>query len=590
MLVETEETRIHGIPISRGISIGTLYFFTPVENVIQEQSIPHHEIEAEICRYRQAIKQSKQDIKALQKLMKSKKSFEAHAILEAHLQILGDPLLTTHVESAIQEHQRNADYVLYTYLKKYQEEFEAMQDSHFKEREKELQDIARRILTYLCEGKRTSLANVPPNSIVFTHELASSDVAEATQDRINGFITEMGGATSHAAIIAKAKGIPYVVNVKISALEHLEGQLAIIDGRTGDIILNPTPATLKKYQHLQKQLRSHFNHLEKASSLKAETFDGYSIRLSANIEMVNELDMLHQYGGSGVGLFRSEYIFLSQQTFPSEEEQFLIYRGLVEKMEGLPIIIRTFDIGGDKIAIPQQHNPPESNPYLGMRAIRFLLKERDIFKTQLRAILRASAYGEVSIMFPMVSGLLELIEAKKLVKEAQDELASEDATINLHIRIGCMIEVPSAAIIADLLAKECDFLSIGTNDLVQYSLAAERGNQALSGLYTPTHPSVIRLMKLVVSQANQYGIPVSVCGEVAADPRFTALLLGLGIHELSVASRHIPIVKNAIRNTSIVEASQLAEKILSLTTPHEIQEVLTLEYQKNVPEDFFYSF
>lgn len=584
-----KEVHLRGIPISGGIAIGVSYFFHLSDGLIAEYSIRDDEIDSEIERYTRALKRSRQDVKRLQKQMEIEKAIEATAILETHLQILQDPLLTKNIELEIRRQKKNIEFIFYTYVSEFQRKFQSMSDLYFKERGKDLQDVTRRILGHLCKNQQNTLANVEPNSIVFAKELATSHVAESKIDQIAAFVTEVGGATSHAAIIAKAKGIPYVANIAMGMLEDMPPIQVIIDGRTGDVILNPGEDTLLRYRNLQQEIYAHLQNLYKTNSREAETFDGYQIRLSANIEMINELETLHQFGGNGVGLFRSEYMVLSKQTFPSEEEQFLVYKRLVEKMQGLPIVIRTFDIGGDKFML-NQPQIPEGNPYLGVRAIRFLLKEREIFKSQLRAIIRASAYGDVSVIFPMISGLAELIEAKKLVKEAQQELEKESPQKKYRLRIGCMIEVPSAAIIADLLAKECDFLSIGTNDLVQYSLAADRGNQGVSLLYTPTHPSVIRLMKLVISQANQHGIPVTVCGEVAADPRFTPLLLGLGVHELSVASRYLPIVKNVIRNTSIIEACHLADKVLSLTAPAEIQELLATEYQKNVPQDFFYNF
>jgi phosphotransferase system enzyme I (PtsI) len=439
-------------------------------------------------------------------------------------------------------------------------------------------------MNYLNGGETFTLGKSFPGSIVFARDLTPTDIAEAGSAFVHGFVCEKGSATSHAAIVAKAKGIPFVTNVNFESAKCLNGDVVIVDGRSGDIILNPSPETLRRYQDMQLQLQLHVKNLTKSKQLESETYDGYAIKLSANIEMVSELEMIHQYGGNGVGLFRSEYICLANNKFPSEDEQFEIYKNVVEKMLGLPIVIRTFDIGGDKL-LGNSHFNKESHSFLGCRAIRFLLKEREIFKAQLKAIIRASVYGKVSILFPMISTLSELIEAKQVVKEVQVELEKKKIQYHPHIRIGCMIEV-----ITDLLAKECDFLSIGTNDLVQYSLAADRGNHAMSGFYTPTHPSVIRLIKLVVSEANINGIPVTICGEVAADPRFTSLLLGLGVHELSVASRYIPIIKNAIRNTSIVAATKLAEEALRLATANEIQELINQEYMKNVPDAFFYNF
>ncbi len=588
MKVKTHEIRLRGFPICRGIAIGKPFFFTLVEESVPQYDIPPSNIEDEVDRYRNAMSRCREDVKRLKKQLQQEQIDEGAAILDAQLQIMQDPLMTTQVEDEIRRSRKNAEYVFRKLISQYQKKFYAMTDPFFRERVKDIEDIAKRVRAYLSETLRMSLQDIPPNSIIFARELAASETAEANSFCVNAFVTEVGSSTSHAAIVAKAKGIPYVTNVDIDRLESFQNQTVIVDGRTGDIIVNPDEETLAKYHDIRNQLETHLAKLSEIGTLEAETYDGYKMLLSANIEMANELDMLHVYGGNGVGLYRSEYLFLAQQKFPSEEEQFAIYRQVVEKMRGLPIVIRTFDVGGDKFLPNQQ--PQEGNPFLGCRAIRFLLREREIFKTQLKAILRASAYGDVSIMFPMVSALSELMEAKEMIEEARQELAREGEVVAKHVPIGCMIEVPSAAVIADLLAKECDFLSIGTNDLVQYSLAVDRGNIALNGLYTPTHPSVIRLIKMVITEANQQGIPVTICGEVAADPRFTPLLLGLGVQELSVAVRYIPMIKNAIRNTSIVAASQLAEKALSLKTAFEIQEMLNEEYRKNVPDDFFYNF
>ncbi len=586
--LKTQEIFLKGTPISRGIAIGKPFFFSLIEDSNPEFTVAHTDIGNEIERYRRAISRSKEDIVLLQKKLEHEKVVEGAGILEAQVHIMQDPMMTTQVENEIRHTRKNAESAFQRIMKQYQKKFNAIADPFFRERFKDIQDISRRVMAYLRESVRVSLADIPPNSIVFASDLTASDTAEANAASVSAIVSETGGSTSHAAIVAKAKGIPYVTSVKFNWKEAPKDALIIVDGRTGDVIINPAPETLQKYQVLRQQLLTHLHKLGTSGSLKAETFDGYSIRLSANIEMANELELLHQYGGNGVGLFRSEYIFLSNQSFPSEDEQYQIYRRIVEKMHGLPIVIRTFDVGGDKKMANKQAEE-EDNPFLGCRAIRFLLKEPEIFKTQLRAILRASAYGDVSVMFPMISSLSELLAAKSILKEAQKELSKKGVVIPKPLRIGCMIEVPSAAIISDLLAKECDFLSIGTNDLVQYSLAVDRSNHAMSSLYTPTHPSVIRLLKLIVNEANNHSIPVTVCGEVAADPRFTPLLLGLGVHELSVASRYIPLVKNAIRSTSIVAASRLAEKALILPTAYEIEELLNQEYRKNVPEDCFYN-
>jgi len=345
--------------------------------------------------------------------------------------------------------------------------------------------------------------------------------------------------------------------------------------------------TLKCYSQVRKELQSHVKLLSKSRFLPPETKDGCKIGLYANVDIVDELKTFHEQGGQGIGLFRSEYIFLSNDSFPSEEEQFGIYRRIAEQMQDLPVVIRTFDFGGDKLML----NHPvslEGIPFLGCRAIRYLLKERDIFKSQIRAILRASVFGNLSIMFPMISTLSELLEAKEIFWEAREEVLKRGEQIAETIRIGCMVEVPSAAINADHLAKESDFLSIGTNDLIQYLLAVYRHKHSSSGYYASTDPSIIRMIRHVVKEGDSRGIPVTVCGEIAADPRFTSLLIGLGVKNFSVSSRYIPFVRRAIRNLTTDEATQLAEKVLQLNKAQDILELLHTEYQRLTPEDHFY--
>lgn len=576
------ELSLQGFPICPGIAIGRPFFFTVAEENIPEFSVPHDKIDQEVDRYYSALTNSRNDVLLLQKRLQNEGGSEAAAILGSHLEIMRDPLITVEMEEAIRERRKNTEYVFKSVIGEYEKKFNKITDEFFRARINDFQDISRRIIGHLRKHERCTLAQLDYRSIVFAHELSPSDTAEANTDVIEAFVTRSGAETSHVAIMARAKGIPFVSNVDFPDLTISVPPKVIVDGLSGLVIINPTKETIKYYKDEQKKLKVKARGLQKAGVLVAETIDGYKTRLSANIEMFNELDTLHQYGGEGVGLFRSEYLFLARDSFPSEEEQFVVYRSIVEKVDGHPSVIRTFDIGGDKLG--NFHlSRHEKNPYLGCRAIRLMLKERNIFKTQIRAILRASAFGEVSILFPMISGVLELREAKEIVEEAKDELFKTGVPFAYNIPIGCMIEVPSAAITADILAKECDFLSIGTNDLVQYSLAVDRGNPAMSYLYTPAHPSVIRMIKMVVDEGIRAEKPVSLCGEISADPRFTPLLLGLGVHELSVSSPSLPVVKNVIRHLSIIEARDLAEEVLECETPIEVEEVLEIAYQKIHP-------
>lgn len=578
-----QEVILKGRSVCRGIAIGKPFFLNRDDFTIFETRIPAAHMQREIERYRHALSRSKQDIKRLQKQLEMESAAEGIAILEAQLEMLQDPLLTTEIEKEIKKTKKNVEFIFQQAILKFQERFKAINDTFFAERFQDLQDLSRRIFSYLNESGNLSLNDVPPNSIVCAPELTASDAASAHSFCVSAFVTETGGATSHAAIVAKAKGIPYVTNVSLEVLKEQALHHIIVDGRTGKVILNPSKETIQEYELLQDRMQHQFKVLEQVTKWPAQTFDGYSIRLCANLDMTHEVDMIHELGGQGIGLFRSEYIFLPKNEIPSEEEQFKIYRNLIEKMKGLPVVIRTFDIGGDKPLV-NSNLVNQSQTAISRRATRFLLKEQTLFKAQLRAILRASINENVSILFPMISTLSELREAKRMFQEAREEL-------NLFhpIRIGCMIEVPSAAMIVDHFVKECDFLSIGTNDLVQYALAIDRSEHSIHEFYDPTDPSIIRLIKLVTMEANKAHIPVSICGEIASDPRFTALLLGLGIQELSVAARYLPIIKNAIRRTSIVNAVQLAEKALGMTTAQEIHDIIVSDYRKNFPDDLFYN-
>jgi phosphotransferase system enzyme I (PtsI) len=560
------EIILKGIPICRGIAIGKPFFFENTEDPSIHNDTSEISLEKEVLQYRQAINQCHEDIKVLAEKLVESGAFEAAAIMEAQLQILQDPLFTTEVEQEIVRSKKQAASALQEVVEAFKKKFNAINDPFFRERFKDIQDISKRVIGYLRSSKRVLLSKLPPDTIIFSKDLSASETAEAHIGCAGAFVTESGGAASHTAIVAKARGTPYVSNIAFSAVDPNTHHVVIVDGRSGEIILNPKVETLAKYQLLHTEMQMQYTQLSSFHSLATETHDGYLMKLSGNIESASELDLLHSYGGHGVGLYRSEYIVLRTGRFPSEEEQFAIYLDLIKKMKGAPIVIRTFDIGGDK-QLPNQ--PQEVNPFLGCRAIRFLLKEPDIFKTQLRAILKAAHEGDVSIMFPLISTLNELQEAKRTLKEVQNEL-KEKGKHRTDVKIGCMIEVPSAVMIADLLARECDFLSIGTNDLVQYALAVDRGNHALSSLYSPAHPSVIRMIKSIIQEANFQGVPVTVCGEMASDPQFVPLLLGLGVNELSVSVRFIPVIKQTIRNTSILEASRLADKILEMSSATEI--------------------
>ncbi len=578
-----EEVILRGLPISKGIGIGFPIFFVSAEDQIPEITIAKKEIDIEIDRYRRALELSRKDVQMLQELSVTDGRSEIFSILGTHLEMMQDPLLTSVIEERIRDMQRNTESIFHHIIEEYKARFSTLKDHYFQERVRDIVDVSRRILGHLRPLERVKISEIPHNSIILTHELVPSETVEANASLVSAFVTAAGGITSHAAIIARAKGIPYVANVDIKQLKKVEVHSLIVDGSQGIVILNPSHSTLKKYQELQKSYQKSYQMLKSASHLKGETIDGYEIRIFANLENPKEIDQLIKAGASGIGLFRSEYLFLSKRVFPTEKEQFLTYKRMVKTLKGKPLVIRVFDVGGDKkIELPPE-NPDakffnsigvELNPALGCRAIRFLLRYPEILDAQLRAIIRASEFGEIHILIPMVSDLSEIRAVRSRVEKIQRELRKKNVKIAKQIPVGCMIEVPSSAIMSDAIAEEIDFLSIGTNDLVQYILAADRSNAHTADLYFSTHPSILRLIRMVVASANRARKPVILCGETAADPVMIPLLIGLGIREFSVAARHIPIVKDTIRKWRILEACRLAELALEYPSAKELKKFL----------------
>jgi len=581
MLSIVEEVILRGLPVSKGIGIGLPVFFANGDEDVPELQIPLKEIEKEIDRYREALAHSRADVEKLRTLSLNDGPSEIALILSTHLEMMKDPMMTTVMEDKIRHLQRNTESVFQHLIEEYKRRFNHLQDSYFQERVRDIIDVSRRILNHLCPLQRLKISELPNNSVILTHELVPSETVEASSSLVCGFVTVAGGITSHAAIIARAKGIPYVANIDIKIFKHLQLQSLIVDGSQGLVILNPTRKTLRKYQEIKRSHQENYKRLKDASHLRGETVDGYEVRIFANLENPKEVDVILKNGALGVGLFRSEYLFLAKREFPSEEEQFLIYKKMAKALRGRPLVIRIFDIGGDKKVdlLPEQRDAhyftkigPELNPALGCRAIRFLLRYPELLYAQLKAILRASAFGDLQILIPMVSDLSELRQVRAMVNKIAEEIGCKKS-----IPIGCMIEVPSSAIMCDALAKEADFLSIGTNDLVQYLLAADRTNPHTVDLYFSTHPSILRMIRMIVASANCARKPVIICGECAADPSLIPLLLGLGIREFSVAARHIPLVKHTIRKWRILEACRLAEGALEQTAAQELKDYIAAE-------------
>jgi len=580
---KAEEIILRGLPISRGIGIGLPLFFSSTDDDIPEISISQSGIEAEVQRYRKALALSRQDVERLQQLSLNDGPPEIVNILGAHLEMLQDPMMTTVIEEKIRLICKNPETIVLKVIDEYKKRFRNIKDGFFQERIRDIIDVSRRVLGHLRPTQAMKLCSVPNNSIILAHDLVPSDTVEATAAQVGAFVTASGGITSHAAIIARAKGIPYVAHVDIKLFKWFDRGRVIVDGTQGIVIVNPTAQTLKKYQSLRKGQLQNFRLMQNATHLNGETVDGYQVRIFANLEGPNDIDYAIKHGASGVGLLRTEYLLFPRKRFPTEAEQAAIYRKMAKRLEGRPLVIRTYDIGGDKKfefdpASADAHYftaiGDEPNPALGCRAIRFLLRFPNLMDAQIRAILRASQYGDVHLLIPMVSDISELRQVRARVAKLSLEMSRKGIKVVRSIPIGCMIEVPSSALLCDAMAKEADFLSVGTNDLVQYVLAADRNNVLTSNIYSPAHPSILRLIRMIVASASRFKKPLLLCGESAADPVMIPLFLGLGIRDFSVASRNIPIVKHIIRKWRILDACQLAEQALEYSCADDLKRFL----------------
>jgi phosphoenolpyruvate-protein phosphotransferase (PTS system enzyme I) len=570
------EIYLKGAPVSEGIAIGIPIFLSYSDgDEIPDFPISTGEVDGEIARYRMALSSSREDLKKLQADLAQEGSKEVASIIGTHIEMLDDPLMTTHMETKIREMLKNTESVFNAVINDYEKRFSETNDSFFKERLSDFKDLSQRVLRNLCDSEKISLDNIPPNSIVFAKELIPSDTASLQATRISAFVTQTGGGTSHAALIARAKGIPYVASIDMEILQNVKGKCVIVDGLTGDIIVNPTNDTLERYEKLQNRLTKQYQQLEKDKHLLSETLDGYPVHLYANVNTVNELDLVHHHGAHGIGLFRSEYVFMQDPAlFFDEERQFLIYQQLLKKAQHLPLTFRVLDIGGDKCSNVFEEMSKEPNPVLGCRGIRFLLRRTDVFKTQLRAILRAGVSSELRLLFPLISDIHEFREVKRLIEEVKAELALKKIPHNTKPLLGSMLEVPSAVLICDALAQEGDFLALGTNDLIQYTLGIDRSNPGMSDFYYPTHPGVIRMIKMTILEAKRYQKPVTICGEMASNPLFTPLLIGLGVQNFSCAPRFIPVIKRTVRHLSLLDCCDIAEHVLTLRTSLEISSYL----------------
>jgi phosphoenolpyruvate-protein phosphotransferase (PTS system enzyme I) len=557
------EKIFHGIPVSAGVCRGKILVFGRTRPEVARRQLTEHELAEEINRLERALVQTRHQILEVQRRVSEGMGAQEGSIFDAHLLVLEDRTLLDEVVRVIQAQKVNAEHAFHTVAERYAATLAAIDDDYLRERATDMRDVTLRVLNNLLGvDEENDLRHLKEPCIVISHDLTPSNTAQLDKRKVLGFATDVGSRTSHTAIMARSLRIPALVGLKDASEALHTGQYALLDGINGLIIVNPTEQTLYEYGQVMIKQATVQQSLRDILREPAVTLDGHHVFLAANIEQAADAEQVKANGAEGVGLFRTEYLFLNRDRLPGEEQQYEAYRQVVTALKPLPVVVRTLDLGGDKF-LAHMHVPTELNPFLGWRAIRISLQERDIFRAQLRAILRASADGKLKMMYPMISGLDELNQANALVEEYKSELRREGIPFDEHLEIGAMIETPSAAVVADSLAKRVQFFSIGTNDLIQYSLAVDRMNEKIAHLYEPTHPAIVRLIKMIVDAAHQHGLPVSVCGEMAGDPVLVPLLLGLGVDELSVAPPLVPQVKFIVRRLKLSEAKVLAAYALN---------------------------
>ena len=556
----TGERVLRGIPVSPGVSRGKILVLSPPsEHVIVKQHVCEADVPHQIQRLEQALVDTRHEILEVQRQVSEGLGADDASIFDAHLLVLEDPTLIEEVSRIITTEKVTAEFAFQQVADKYARTLSSIDDEYLRERAADMRDVTSRLLHKLVgHTEEMDLRKLSEPCLIIAYDLSPSRTALLDRKMVLGFATDVGSKTSHTAIMARSLRIPAVVGLQHASRDLTSGAYALLDGYNGLIIINPTDQTLFEYGQLVRRHVTLEEKLREVRDKPAVSLDGTRVVLSSNVEQSSDAEAVIACGAEGVGLFRTEYLFINRETLPTEDEQFASYSQVAAALKPNPVIIRTLDLGGDKF-LSHLQVPQEMNPFLGWRAIRFCLQQRDIFRNQLRAILRASVHGNVKLMYPMISCLDELIQANKLVEEYMQELRNEGIPFDGGIEIGVMIEIPSAALAADSLAKRCKFFSIGTNDLIQYSLAIDRLNEKIAHLYEPTNPAILRLIKMTVEAAHKHGIWVGVCGEVAGDPIMTPLLLGLGVDELSVTPPILPQIKFLIRRLKMSDARELAE-------------------------------
>lgn len=569
--MEVHLKMIKGIAASNGIAIAKAYKLVMPNLTVEKVTVEN--VEKEIAAYASAMEQTAKDLETIKETASKNLSAEEAAVFDAHALVLADPELKTQVEDKIRNEKCNAAAALEEVAQTFVAMFEMMDDDYFRERAADIKDVSRRLLSNLLGKPLPNPALITEEVVVIADDLTPSDTAQLNKNLVRGFATNIGGRTSHSAIMARSLEIPAVVACKTITDEVQEGDMIILDGIEGIVEINPDEATIEKYKTKRDEYVAYREELKKLVNEKTVTTDGHHVELVANIGGANDLAGVKDNGAEGVGLFRTEFLYMESAELPTEERQFEVYKEILESLEGKPVVVRTLDIGGDK-EIASIEMPKEMNPFLGVRAIRLCFQREDIFRTQLRALLRASVYGDLRIMFPMIAALGEFRKAKGILMEEKEKLVAEGIEVSDTLQVGIMIEIPAAAILADQFAKEVDFFSIGTNDLIQYTFAADRMSSGVSYLYQPFNPSILRLVKHVIDAAHQEGKWVGMCGEMAGETLAAPLLLGLGLDEFSMSATSVLDQRKLIKNLSKAEMEVLASQAINCGTMEEVVELV----------------
>ncbi len=562
---------IQGIAASNGIAIAKAFRLENPDFTIEKKSVA--DAAAEVARLEAALETSKGELSAIKDRALTELGADKAAIFEAHLLVLNDPELVNPVKDRINSEAVNAEFAMNEVANMFIGLFEGMDNEYMKERAADIRDVTKRVLAHLLGINFSNPSTISEEVIIIAEDLTPSDTAQLNRTYAKGFTTDIGGRTSHSAIMARSMEIPAVVGTKVVMEQIKNGDLVIVDGLDGNVVVNPSAEELRAYEEKKANHEAQKAEWAKLKNEHTVTADGHQVELVANIGTPKDVKGVLDNGGEGVGLYRTEFLYMGRDNLPTEEEQFDAYKTVLESMEGKPVVVRTLDIGGDK-ELPYLHLPKEMNPFLGYRAIRLCLDEQDVFRTQLRALLRASVYGNLKIMFPMIATVDEFRQAKAVLLEEKDKLVQSGVTVSDNIEVGMMVEIPASAVLADVFAKEVDFFSIGTNDLIQYTMAADRMNEQVAYLYQPYNPSILRLVKMVIDAAHKEGKWAGMCGEMAGDSLAIPLLIGLGLDEFSMSATSILAARTQIRKLSKPQMEELAQKALQMATAEEVVELV----------------